>query len=277
MKVLVADGVASQRDATVKLLSAAGHKVDTANTVAETEAALAKNRYDVFITEADFPERPAEGQSVVKRFRAAEKDGHLYILMLSAQMTPMRIVQAFDVGCDDVARKPISAEELLARAGASDRIRKWAGFLFKEEGNVDFAQKANLANMRAWKEAPHATATILAGMFNLNSKPIPLPPKGPMTGAELSLVLSDDAGEVTLAVGCDAASLKELAELSLGTPQPSMTALGDMMKEIANTVGGALKRLSDADRIPMTIGLPKVCETLELKSEQAGSISSYAI
>jgi len=278
MNILVADGTAAQREATLKCLLSAGHKIDVATSVEEAETLLGAHRYDLLITEADFPERPAEGQSLVRRFRASEKEGHVYILLLAAQLTPMRIAQAFESGCDDVARKPISKEELIGRAGAINRISKWAGSIFSDSGILDWSQKANLTGLRAWHGAATTTSTILSGMFGLAVAPsVAHAEQGTQSGAELSLALADDGGEILLSVGSDASSIERLARAALSLPAPTADEQRDIMKEIANTVGGAFKRLAEGEHVGMTIGLPRAHDALDLRREQPGVISSFSV
>jgi len=109
-------------------LGRAGYAVDTALGVAEAEAKLAVEPYDLVVLDLTLPD--GDGFELCRRMRRGEPGGapsgrDVRILMLTARSRLADRVRGLDEGADDYLVKPFALAELLARIRAL--LRRDAG------------------------------------------------------------------------------------------------------------------------------------------------------
>jgi CheY-like chemotaxis protein len=63
-----------------------------------------------------------DGIELCRRIRAANREPYLYIIMLTARVESVDLVEAMEAGCDDYITKPFNAHELRVRLRAGCRI-----------------------------------------------------------------------------------------------------------------------------------------------------------
>src|SRR5690349_5257900 len=97
-------------------LSAAGHRVVTADDAAGALAAVAAERPDLIILDLGLPDR--SGFEVIAEIR---KHSPVPIIVLSARSDERSKIEALDLGADDYIGKPFGVDELTARIRAALR------------------------------------------------------------------------------------------------------------------------------------------------------------
>src|SRR5438105_13320926 len=97
-------------------LSAAGHRVVTAEDAAEALKMLAGEKPDVLILDLGLPDR--SGLDVIAEIRSRST---VPIIVLSARSDERAKVEALDLGADDYVAKPFGIAELMARIRAALR------------------------------------------------------------------------------------------------------------------------------------------------------------
>ncbi|HEY1549889.1 MAG TPA: hypothetical protein VGG28_18800 [Kofleriaceae bacterium] len=161
------------------------------------------------------------------------------------------ISSALAAGCHDVVRTPCSDEELVARVEVLERLRGWQG-----------AKPATLAkpraeDARAWTFLGDVVADDLEVMVG---KPLRVM-RGTGTvaavrSASIPMVFARDHIELAISVAADAAACRWLGENLLGDAAAAPEALDDVLREIANTAGGAAKRAMLPEGVVLSIGIP---------------------
>jgi two-component system, OmpR family, KDP operon response regulator KdpE len=99
-------------------LTAAGHRVVTAEDAADGLKALSAEKPDLVILDLGLPDR--SGFEVIAAIR---KDSTVPIIVLSARNDERSKVEALDLGADDYLSKPFGMDELTARIRAALRHR----------------------------------------------------------------------------------------------------------------------------------------------------------
>ncbi|MBN9488607.1 MAG: response regulator [Alphaproteobacteria bacterium] len=133
-RVVVADDNADMRDYLSRLLTAAGHDVETD---VDGQQALERIRFrkpDLVITDVMMPR--LDGFGLVKSLRAEETTRDLPVIILSARAGEEARIEGLASGADDYVVKPFAARELLARVAATlkvARVRREAEAALREE------------------------------------------------------------------------------------------------------------------------------------------------
>lgn len=111
--LLVVDDDAELRELTEAYLTQQGFNVRTVADAPEMDAALAERRPDLLVLDLMLPGE--DGLSIAKRLKS---DGHIPIIILSAQGDDVDRIVGLEVGADDYLAKPFNPRELLARIRA---------------------------------------------------------------------------------------------------------------------------------------------------------------
>jgi CheY-like chemotaxis protein len=114
--LLVEDTPVNQMVAS-RMLKKLGHRVDVSSDGASAVAAVARTRYDVVLMDCLMPE--VDGYEATTRIRAAELDGRIPIIALTASATVEDRERCLAAGMDFYLSKPVKLAELasaLARA-----------------------------------------------------------------------------------------------------------------------------------------------------------------
>jgi two-component system cell cycle response regulator len=120
VKLLLAEDDVLQRKLLGRVLTRAGHDVETVTDGLEALQRLSAGDFRFLITDWDMP--GMDGATLCREVRAAESTDYIYILMLTGHTTEADLLAAFEAGADDYVKKPASEAELLARVKAGCRL-----------------------------------------------------------------------------------------------------------------------------------------------------------
>ena len=266
MRVLVIDPHRPERETTQRLLAADAHEVQVAPDVASAMKLLETHGFDVVLVESTMT--GVTGNELVKRVRAREASGHLYVIMTAARLLPGDVKTAFASGVDDFIRKPMSRDELSARVEAPARIRRWAARVLVGAVGGGKGQASALTQIAAWTSLD---ASICAELSDMVGSPLaPMSASDPLDGAKfiasMPLSVPTEMAEVRLAIGIDDAASAALAEIMFGSPVAEPEMVKDMLREIANVSAGAFKRMAASEGRAFTTGLPTETDVTGFRS-----------
>lgn len=127
--ILVVDDSLSQRRALEQLLSAAGHKVQTARDGIEAVNLLAQVKPDLVLTDLEMPRM--NGIELTAHIRAQSSLRNLPVIMITSRTTQKHRQMAEEFGIDFYLAKPVRDEDLLVKVHklleqTADRERKIA-------------------------------------------------------------------------------------------------------------------------------------------------------
>ena len=102
-------------------LEAAGYTVRSASNGDEAMECVRADRPDMVITDWLMP--APDGLELCRMIREIEDfSSRIYVIMLSGQRAPGRLVEALEVGADDYIHKPFNTDELVARVRSGSRL-----------------------------------------------------------------------------------------------------------------------------------------------------------
>jgi two-component system phosphate regulon response regulator OmpR len=93
-----------------------GFEVETAASLAEARAALARQTYDGLLLDLMLPD--GDGLDLTRELRNQPRTRRLPLLMLTARGEPTDRIVGLEIGADDYLPKPFEPRELLARVKA---------------------------------------------------------------------------------------------------------------------------------------------------------------
>ena len=112
--ILIVDDSATVRSIVRKLLTQLGYKhIDEASDGAAALEKLLNHHCDLVIS--DWNMEPVGGKELLEQVRASEKHRHLHFIMMTADPTIDKIVQAKDARVSCFISKPFRAEALQAK------------------------------------------------------------------------------------------------------------------------------------------------------------------
>ncbi len=120
MRILIVDDDRVQLRLLKSILSREGHEVLEA---ADGQAALAllqRNPVRLVISDWMMPE--LDGPELIRRIRADDFPGYIYVILLTARDKQTDIVDGLEAGADDYLTKPFDPNELRARVSIGERI-----------------------------------------------------------------------------------------------------------------------------------------------------------
>jgi putative two-component system response regulator len=120
-RVLLVDDDPCIRLACRQYLEADGHQCDEAATGVQALEAVIAQRYDLMLLDINLPEMT--GWEVVRHLANAPPYPHLKIIVLSGCTVPEEMAQLLSAGAVDYLSKPISFEQMRARANAALRLK----------------------------------------------------------------------------------------------------------------------------------------------------------
>jgi len=248
MRVLVVSENKPERELLCRLLSPT-HEVEAAEGVTSALATLEGHELDVIA----FSSPRSGGEESIRRLRSCDRDRHPYLVLLTDKQPIKEIAELFAAGADDFVRRPLVPEEVLLRIEAPQRIGKWAKFHDADKPKFD------LRKARAYGGIGQIVAEDLSGLLGepleaCEGRPSKLPS---LRGASVSLGLASEQTELVLNVAVSDGSLQSLGEQLLGEGNADQAALDDMLRELVNTAGGAVKRACLDESIALTTGLPQ--------------------
>lgn len=249
MHALVIDENKAQRELIAGVLQQASYRVDVA---ASRGAALQ-------ILERESPELvvmawSAAAVDVIRRIRQCDDGRHTYILCMIDRPDAASIPAMFTAGADDFMRPPILKEELLARAAAPQRIGRWRGL--GAAAALDLAANVDLRKLAAFRELGRFVAADLSELLGSLELTESWLVTGELRGASIPMSIASEEAELRVSIVVETSEVSELSMLLVGDDKPSAEVIADMLREVANTAGGAVKRAASAEGIVVTTGLP---------------------
>ncbi len=153
-------------------------------------------------------------------------------------------------GAHDVLRRPIIAEELNARIETPRRLRDYI--------DATEEQGPDVRALAAWRTLGDLVAHDLGKMFGttlVTTETWPRVLSGLRT-ATIPMSLAAHELELRVSVVTDAPGMQWLATTLLGASSADESTLLDILRELANTAGGAVKRAACLEDVELTTGLP---------------------
>jgi len=275
MRVLVVDGIGTDRETASRYLQSASHAVEVASDAKSGLAAFDRQVPEIVVVDA-----LVTGMTVVQfiqRLRQKEQDGtRAYVVVVSAKSSPSELTAAIAAGADDYMRKPLNRDELVVRVGALERIRGWAAKVFSPSGPsgvIDLTSSTRIPRLQAWQKVDRSISRdisdLLGQPLEVKTRDASIP--ACIIGAQMPLTLASEQTEVRLTVGIDSGSISKLGDLCLGDPAADQDAVRDVLREMANTAGGAFMRAAAQEGVSLTCGLP-----VDLSAESFGAAKSPA-
>jgi len=194
-------------------------------------------------------------EPVLLRALCAADAGHsAYVIALIPDGHVARsIPSAIAAGCHDVLKAPFTDEELWTRVEVLERLRGW-----NRVANANTGAKRAYEETRGWRFLGDVVADDLESMLCQRVK---VTRRGACSDqavrmASIPMVLSSEHVELFIAVRATREACAQLGENLLGDPDPAPEMIDDVLREMANVAGGAVKRALLPEGIVLTTGLP---------------------
>ncbi len=254
MRLIIVDEKKLERESIARALQSTHHAIEVAADGRCALAAFAREPAQVIL----FVGPSSSAIELLRKVRAAQGQEHCYFVVLPESVMPGEITALYAAGVDDFMRRPFLPEELVARVDAPCRIRGYAAALLKSPA-YDWSSALDVRKLRAFAD----TATVVAGDLaqvvgeHLDvAKGAPLDPHSPaFRCATIPMSLAADGLELQVSVVADASAMGAICRAVMGEELDEAGQL-DLLRELANTAGGAVKRAYGAENVVLTTGLP---------------------
>jgi diguanylate cyclase (GGDEF)-like protein len=101
-------------------LRRAGYEVEVAENGLQALERLRQRLFPILLTDWEMP--AMDGIALCRAVRAAQFDGYVYIILLTARDSKANIIEGLEAGADDYLTKPVNDQELAARLQTAWRI-----------------------------------------------------------------------------------------------------------------------------------------------------------
>jgi signal transduction histidine kinase len=122
MKVLIAEDDPISRRLLQGHLERWGHEVTAACDGGEAWRLFEAGHFPLVVSDWMMPQM--DGPDLVRRIRASERPGYVYVILLTARSEKEDVVEGMEAGANDFVTKPFDREELRVRLRAGERIVK---------------------------------------------------------------------------------------------------------------------------------------------------------
>jgi CheY-like chemotaxis protein len=195
----------------------------------------------------------SDGVALVRELAAADVAKTAFVVGVLPSGAPDRsISSALAAGCHDVVRAPCSNEELVARVEVLERLRGWQGVQ-----QTTAVAKPRVDTARAWAFLGDVVADDLEMMVG---RPLRVARGGvaptAVRSASIPMVFARDHLELAISLAADEPTCRWLGENLLGDATLGPEALDDVLREMANVAGGAMKRAMLPEGVVLSIGIP---------------------
>ena len=120
MRILLVDDDLTLLEILQHNLARLGHEVELARDGDEALTMLADGRFSLVVTDWEMP--GTNGLELVRKIRAVDPYGRMYVLMLTARDTPAHRMDGLFAGADGYIAKPFGMTDLLAAIQTGERI-----------------------------------------------------------------------------------------------------------------------------------------------------------
>jgi len=254
MRILVVGDNAKARLLTRLQLLDQSSVIDLDTAMADEEIARQPPQVLVYL----FPE--IGGPERLRTLCAADKTGCMYVISVTGASHPPRTISsAFAAGSHDVLSAPYCGQELRARVDVRKRLRRWMSTRIRLERRPTAPPLPSiLDDLRAWQ---HLDDVIADDFESMLGRALTIEERWPLFGetiqlATISMTLAAERLELCISIVADNATRKWLGECLLGDPQAPEESLDDILRELANVAGGALKRAALVEGPVFSTGIP---------------------
>ena len=165
MKILIAEDALVSRRLLQRHLEAWGHEVVAAVDGAEAWQSFLADEFPIVISDWMMPEM--DGLELVRRIRASERPGYVYIILLTARAQTEDLVEGMEAGADDFVAKPFERDELRVRLRAGERIIQLEQTLARQNQELRETQAALIQS-----EKLASLGQLAAGMAHEINNPL---------------------------------------------------------------------------------------------------------
>jgi len=140
MKILIAEDDAVTRRLLQSYLQKWGHEVVAASNGLEAWQLFEAGHYPIVMSDWMMPE--LSGLELIRRIRAAPREGYVYVILVTARAQKEDLVEGMDAGADDFVTKPFDRDELRVRLREGERIVRLEQSLAEQNQALREAEKA---------------------------------------------------------------------------------------------------------------------------------------
>jgi CheY-like chemotaxis protein len=255
MRVLLLNERASERDAMAAALARTGFHIEAVGDERAAVGVLVRGPMEIVLIAMP----PKGGPSLLQKIRSADSSGQAFIIgLLDPGPTHKDIVELLSAGMNDFMRRPIVGGELLERVKAPQRLVQWAKGLVKP-GVFLGSSSVDIGALKAWKglgECVGGDLSQIVGERLVVKSGWPERFGTAARSASIPMSLAGDELEVRVSICVDSATFDWIRSTLLGDPKAPDAAVDDVLREFANTAGGALKRTALEEKVTLTTGIP---------------------
>ncbi len=124
IKILIAEDNRVNQRVALRLLEILGYSADVVETGVEALAAIKHQHYDVILMDMRMPDMG--GVEATRQIRQLSQHQDVWIIAMTANVTPSDRKLCLSAGMDDYLRKPIKREALSGALERSPRLRQLA-------------------------------------------------------------------------------------------------------------------------------------------------------
>jgi CheY-like chemotaxis protein len=274
VKVVVLEDRRAEREGLLRTLTCGRGEVDGFPDRKSAAAALQDEHADVAVVGWT----PNVGPELMRLVKSTDRSGTTFcIAVLEPSPKPRDFADAIAAGANDIIVRPFSREELLVRVDARARLGTWASAIARPE-NAGF----DAARLDAWQRLGLHVAEDLGQMVGHAVEARRGWPEGfskALRAGSISMALPSERVELRVSVVADDRALRWLGENLLGDANATVEALDDVLRELANTAGGALKRMAVEESVVLTTGLPsnEAISEPDASTPATGCLSSWVV
>lgn len=256
MRVLVVDPVKGDRDLVVRHLGGAGNTVVAVSDLRSAQASADETMPDLVVMDPAIG--MAAAQTLVKHLRR-DPVVHPHVLIYAARVATPDLTALLNAGADDFMKKPIDRDELVLRAGAKDRIARWAPKVFGAASSTEGSIEA-ITSLKSWAAIDEAAARDVGQLLGCPMTTAPANEKAPAPGSDyvavLALTMTERKIDIRFTIGVQSPEAGAIAQCVFGTDSSTEEELLDVTRELANLVAGRFKGAAAGEAVALTMGLP---------------------
>lgn len=275
MQVLIIDNDKRPREVAARFLSEAGHEVEMVGDLHAAMRLLESRQPHTILLDLYTP--GGKILDFLAWLRELDVNVRPYVIMtLSRAGFPPELKSALSHGADDLLRKPWVVEELLLRV---ETITRLAAFLplnaqaqaHALERHLDLATEEDITDLACWKTADQIMASDISEMLGASFliKPVQEGLLHSSHAAQIPMTITQNKAQVQIGIGFQPNTAQLLTSQLFGVDQPPEEMIHDLLRELANVVGGAFKRVAEQDHIFMTTGLPEDVDPREFSTQKS--------
>lgn len=241
----------------MRLIAVDGVEADGASVV--SMSGVGANPDVVYVADAMAPRALAE---VVRAVRHRWQD--TFVIASFTDTAALAIPTLLQGGADDIIRSPCPIEELRARLTAPRRLRS----KLTRVSPQDWSDAPQVTKLQAWQDAAAVLRDELSTFIGVQTTIAECPRSWGPISTEIQLSIPRDAVEIVMRLCVSEATSASLCSQMLGLSEATSDVVDDLMKEMANTLGGAFMRCAQREGVDLTLGLPRVSSASETKAHQ---------